>query len=201
MCHPSQRQKPGFLSGHVLNTPASQPTLNLPHDGADHIHEDARCGQCRHTVKVGRRIEFDQIEPYDPGPSAEARDQVDDLYIRQAARRTGRYAGHNGEIEAIAIKGDDNPRTLRNMSESALDAMDVDLACGYEAAAIALGRFNFSKARASDAAKTNLHGAGHMLHFARPSHRAGIPKSRRPDAENEKAKRSRAERQEGCRRR
>ena len=62
---------------HVVTTgnpvgPACKAGLNLPDDGADHVGEKPGRGQSRQASNVGGRIEFDEVEPCDPGPLAEA---------------------------------------------------------------------------------------------------------------------------------
>lgn len=53
----------------------------MPNDGADRIDKEARGGQGRQAVNVGRRIELDNVESCDSGPPAEAREQVDHLSV------------------------------------------------------------------------------------------------------------------------
>jgi hypothetical protein len=48
----------------------------LPKRCADHIDEKACGGQGPQAAKVGGRIKLDKVESRDPGPPAEACDQI-----------------------------------------------------------------------------------------------------------------------------
>jgi hypothetical protein len=74
----------------------------LPDDGADRIDEKARGGQGRQAVKVCGRIKLDKVESRDPGPLADARDQIDHLRIGEAAGRT--RPPRPGSSRVIALK-------------------------------------------------------------------------------------------------
>ena len=91
----------------------AEPGPNLPDDGADQIDEEARSGQSGQVVNVGGRIELDKIESCDLRPPAEACDQVYHLYVGEAARRAPPHARHDAGIEAVAVQGDDDPRSFR----------------------------------------------------------------------------------------
>lgn len=73
-------------------------------------------------------MELDKVESCDPAAPAEPRDHVDRLRVGEAAGCTLRHAWHDAGIEAVAIEGDDDPRSFRNMPESRFDALGVNLA-------------------------------------------------------------------------
>src|SRR5262249_45216083 len=105
------------------------------------------------------------------------RDQVDYLRVGEAAGSTCRHARHDAWIEAVAVEGDDNPRSFRNMPESGFNALSVNLAGGHEAAAIVPCRFDFVEARPADATDADVQDAGDMWHLARPAHGVRIAKA------------------------
>jgi hypothetical protein len=73
---------------------------------------------------------------------------------------TRRHPRHDAGIEAVAVEGDDNPRSFRDMPESGFDALGVNLTGGHEPAAIVPRRFDVGEARAADAPEADLHDAG-----------------------------------------
>lgn len=114
------------------------------------VADDPRCADRPNILQITLRHQFDQIKTDNSGLRGDARDQVYDVEIGQAARLRQQHAGNDGRIQAVAVDRDQAIRAVLDCTQDGLNAPAFELSCRNNPGAPIPRATELLQARAAD---------------------------------------------------